>query len=290
MQSTYRRREKLVPYLFILPFIVSFLAFFLYPSAYSLYLSFFSYKGYGSMRFVGLKNYISLLNYGTMWNSLGNTFFYFIMSFIPVMLLSFLLALLVRSRTVGRLQSVYKPLIFLPQICAVVATSLSFKVIFGENVGVINQVFGTSIPFLNDLNIMRWPVVVLITWRAVGWYFVIYLAGLTSVGDDVIEAARIDGASMIQTVFRVIIPLMKPIFMMAFITNAIGSFKLFTEPNLLLSQNFDPPMQVAPYINIILNNLNGGNFGMASAAGWILVVVILVLTLFQMKLLGGDNQ
>lgn len=290
MQATRRLREKLVPYLFISPFLLSFAALFLYPAGYSLYLSFFNFKGYGKMHFVGLKNYLSLFQYNTMWRCLENTFFYFIMSFIPVMVFSFLLALLVRSHTVRHYQSIYKPLVFMPQICAVVAASLSFKVIFGGSVGVINQVLGTDIAFLNALNIMRWPVVMLISWRAVGWYFIIYLSGLTSVGDDVLEAARIDGANAFQTTIRITIPLMKPIFLMAFITNAIGALKLYTEPNLLLAQNYDPPMQVAPFINIIINNINGGSFGMASAAGWILVLVILVLTLMQLKLLGGDNQ
>ena len=84
--------------------------------------------------------------------------------------------------------------------------------------------------------------------------------------------------------------MMKPTFMVAFITNAIGSFKIYTEPNLLLAQNYDPSMKVAPYINLIINSMSGGQFGMASAAGWILVAVILVLTLVQLKVLGGDEE
>jgi ABC-type sugar transport system permease subunit len=83
--------------------------------------------------------------------------------------------------------------------------------------------------------------------------------------------------------------MMKPTFMLAFVTNAIGSLKIYTEPNLLLAQNYDPPMQVAPYINLIINSMGGGQFGMASAAGWILVFVILILTLFQLRLFQGDE-
>ena len=284
------RKEKAVPYLFISPFILSFLMFFVYPTFYSLYLSFHSYKGYGKMRYVGLKNYNNLIHYDTMWKCLENTFFYFIVSFILIMTISFTLALLVRTKTASRFQPIYKPMIFLPQVCAIVATSLSFKVIFGSNVGVINQLLKTNLPFLSDLTLMRWVVVVLITWRGAAWYFIIYLAGMTSINNELLEAARIDGASSIQEITHIIIPLMRPTFVLAFVTNAINSFKLYTEPNLLLAQNFDPPMQVAPYINIIMNNIYGGNFGMASAAGWLLVIIIMILTFVQLKLIGGGEN
>lgn len=284
------RRQKAVPYLFILPFIVSYIFFFLYPAVYSLGISFFSYKGYGNAKFIGLSNYINLFQYETMWKCLGNTVFYFVCSFIPTMLFAFLLAMIVRSRPIRRFQSFYKPIIFLPQVCAVVASALCFKIILGERVGVISQMLGRAIPFLSDMQLMRWSVVLLITWRAIGWYFIIYLSGLTTVGEDVMEAATIDGANAMQATWHITMPLMKPTFLMAFITNAIGSFKIYTEPNLLLAQNYDPPMQVAPYINLVINSMSGGQFGMASAAGWVLVAVILLLTLVQLRLFRGEEE
>jgi ABC-type sugar transport system permease subunit len=276
-------RERLAPYLFLLPFLVSYLVFFLYPAGFSLMLSFTRYKGYGEMRFVGFDNFIKLFQYETMWRSLGNTFLYFIASFVPVMIFAFLLAVMVRSRSVRRYQSLYKPLIFLPQICAVVASALVFKVIFGNQVGVINQLFGTDIRFLNDMNLMKWPIIALMIWRQTGWYFIIFLSGLTTISDEITEASTIDGANAFQNMLYITIPMMKPIFMLAFVTYGIGSLKLYTEPNLVLS-NTEAPLQVAPYLNIVTTNITGGVFGMASAAGWFLVLIILLLTLFQMRL------
>jgi len=277
-----------IPYLFILPFLISYALFFIYPAFYSLALSFFRYKGYGKATFIGFTNYKNLLTYKTMWMCLGNTLWYFLGSFIPVMFLSFSLALAVRSKPVRRFQSIYKPILFLPQVCAVVASSLCFKIIFGDRVGVFSQLAGHPIPFLSDPVLMRWVVVALLTWRGTGWYFIIFLSGLTTIGDDILEAATIDGAGPFSTIRSIIIPLMKPTFMLAFITNAIGSLKIYTEPNLLLALNYDPPMQVAPYINLIINSMGGGQFGMASAAGWVLVLVILALTLFQLRLFRED--
>ena len=283
-----KKKASKAPYVFLLPFIVVYLATFLFPALYSLVLSFYKYKGYGTAKFVGFNNYKSLLNYSTMWKCLGNTLFYFIMSYIPTMLISFCLAVLVRSKTLKRFQRFYKPIIFMPQICAVVAASLIFQIIFGGDVGVINQLLGTKIPYLTDLKYMKWPVVALITWRGIGWYFIIFLAGLTTISEDVEEAALVDGATPFQKMIHVILPLMRPTFMLTSITYAIGSLKLYTEPNVLLSRT-EAPLQVAPYINIVTTNVNGGNFGMASAAGWLLVILIIACTLLQLKFFGGED-
>lgn len=88
--------------------------------------------------------------------------------------------------------------------------------------------------------------------------------------------------------FRVTIPIMKPIFELSFITYAIGAFKLYTEPNLIIS-NEEAPLAVAPFVNMITTNINGGVYGMACAAGWILVLVILTLTVLQMKVFNGKE-
>lgn len=280
--------EKAVPYLFLLPFLISFAAFFLYPVGYSLMLSLMKYKGYGAMRYVGLQNYQKLFQYKTMWNCLFNTLQYFFFSFVPVMIISFLLAVLVRSKAVSRYQKIYKPLIFLPQVCAVVASALVFQVIFGSQVGVINQLLGTQILFLGDTKLMKIPVVTMITWRQIGWYFIIFLSGLTTISDEILEASKVDGANAVQNLFYIQIPVMKPIFKLAFITYAIGALKLYTEPNLILS-NDEAPLMVAPYVNLITSNISGGVFGMASAAGWILVALIMVLTLIQMGLFREED-
>ena len=286
-----RKLEKIVPYIFILPFTLSFLAFFLFPAVYSFVLSFFQYKGYGTATFVGLDNYTRLLTYRTFWQYLANTVFYFFAHFVPVMILSFLLALAVRSELIRQSQKVYKPIIFLPQMTASVAAALIFRIIFGGEAGVINQMIGIHIPFLTDLDLIRWPVVVLIIWRATGWYFVIYLAGLTTIDDDLIAAAKIDGTTAVQRVIHVVIPIMKPIFMFAFVMNAIGSLKIYNEPNLMMNNIGNTPTQAAPYMNTVVDNLQGGYFGTASAAGWLLFVVILLVTMFQFSLFrrGGDQ-
>lgn len=285
-----QRTNNRVAYLFIMPFILLHIVVTVIPVGYSFVLSFFSYKGYGTATFIGLDNYINLFNYKNMWIALYNTFFYFVMHTIPCLILGFLLGMAVRSNVVKRVQGLYKPLIFLPQMCAVVASCLVFSILFGTKTGVINEIFGTQIPFLTDNNLLKWPVTAMIIWRSLGWFFIILLTGMTSVSDELVEAATIDGANGIQRIFYIIIPVMKPIFSFLIITEAINSLKIYTEPNLVIHRFQLAPSAAAPFTNIVINALNGGNFGNASAAGWILCIITFILTIFMLRGFKGRED
>ena len=277
-----RIKKVLLPYLLITPFLAAFILFFLYPAGYSLYLSFFKYKGYGEAKFVGIDNYVSLLNYRVFWKSMGNTLFYFLVHFIPVMGGAFLFAIAMHSKLMEKAQKIIKPILFLPQIVPVVATSLIFRILFATKSGAINQLFGTEIRWLEDSSIIRWPVIALIVWRSIGWFMVIFLAGLTTISDDLYEAATLDGATGWQKIVYITIPLMKSIFLFDFITDAISSFKIYTEPNIVTAGSGAAPVDAQPVMNIITNNIKGGNFGSAAAAGWILFVIIFIVSLAQL--------
>jgi ABC-type sugar transport system permease subunit len=286
------RREKLVPYLFILPFLASFLVFFLAPAIYSLVLSFYQFKGYGAMKFKGWANYQSLLTYSTFWSSIGNTLFYFVVHTIPTMILAFMFAYMLQSRLMSRRQSFLKPVLFMPQIVPIIASSLIFRILLATQYGAVNQILGTQINFLGEGSAARWAVVMMQVWRATGWYMVIYMAGLTNIADDVHDAAKIDGANVMQRILHIVLPMMKPIFLFAFVMDAIGSFKIFTEPNVLLSSSTGlvTKPEVIPVMNVLLMNLNGANFGMASAAGWLIFALVLLASLLQFKVLGGEKE
>lgn len=238
------------------------------------------------MKFRGWGNYISLLTYSTFWASLWNTLFYLFMHIIPTMLLSFILAYMLQSKLMVKRQSILKPILFLPQIVPIIASALIWRIILATQYGAINQIFGMQINFLGEGATARWAVVVLQVWRATGWYMVIYMAGLTSISDEIIEAATIDGASTLRRIWHIILPMMRPIFLFAFVMDAIGSFKLFTEPNILLSSSTGlvTKPDVIPMMNVLLMNLNGANFGMASAMGWLIFILVLIVSLLQLKM------
>ena len=237
-----------------------------------------------------MKNYIALFQYSYFYSTLYNVFFYYIVHTIPMLALSFMLAYLLYSKYVGiSLKRTYKACIFLPQIMALVCAALVFRVVFATNSGVVNKWLGTSIPFLERPLLMKLAVVVLIIWRGTGWYMIIFLSGLSGLDNSVLEAAVIDGVSGWQKMRYVVLPLMKPVLLLALVFETIGSLKISVEPNMLISGWINAPESAAPVINVVLDNIRGGSFGMASAAGWILTVIILLITLIQMRLSGKDE-
>ena len=283
------RSERKVPYLFIAPFLISFLLFFAFPAAYSFVLSFFKYKGYGTATFVGLKNYTSLLNYSAFWKSIRNTLYYFLMHIIPVMAGAFISALVLSSKRMHRVQKFFKPLLFLPQVVPVMATALTFRIIFATHTGVINQMLNLSVPWLEDAVLMRLCVVALVIWRSTGWFMVIFLAGLTTINSDLYEASTLDGATYLQQTIHITLPLMKPIFLFAFIMDAISSFKIYTEVNVMIAGTANAPTDAASIMNMITQNLENGNFGTASAAGWLLFILIAVISVIEQRLLRSEE-
>jgi ABC-type sugar transport system permease subunit len=292
--AAHRRRvrwgDALAPYLFIAPFVLSFVVLFAGPAVYSLVLSFYRYKGYGTATYVGLDNYRAILHYHVFWTMLRNTIFYWLAHVIPLMVFAFLLALLVRSKLIKR-KSFYKPIIFLPNVVVTVGAALIFQSLFGTQYGVINNVLGTHIRWLDDPSLRKWVVVFLLVWQGVGWWFVVYLAGLTGINPEIEEAALVDGASSWQRLFSVTIPLMRSTFLFAFVFDAILSFRLFTQPNVLVARGGSlAPNDMAPVLNLLLLNLRSARFGQAAAVGWIVFVFVAAVTIAQFRLFRDSPE
>jgi ABC-type sugar transport system permease subunit len=286
--------DGIAPYIFILPFVLSFLLFFVFPSAYAIALSFFRYKGYGTATFVGFQNYARILGYPHFWETVGNTLFYYVGHLVPVFALPFALALMLTSPK-AKLKGFFQACLFIPNIVAVAAAALVFKLIFGRS-GVINTLLGTSLPFLTDGRLLKLSVIGLMVWHSLGWFLVIFIAGLTTVKEELKEAAMLDGANYWQTIWHVVVPQMKPIFVFALLMDLISTLKLFVEPQLLLSTgtvggNTVPP-QGQTIISIMFVNLNNGAYGYAAAIGWVLFLFIAAASLLQIKLLkeGGAKE
>jgi ABC-type sugar transport system permease subunit len=280
-----RRDGRLTPYLFLAPFILSFTAFFALPSAISVGLSFFRYNGYAEPRWVGLQNYQSLLNSPDFHQAVANTVFYWLVPMVPMVGGALLLAVAVRSK-VAAWPRALRPVIFVPQVMAPVAAALVWRVIL-SNAGVINTSLGIHVGWLSDPDALRWGVVLLLVWRGLGWYFVVFLAGLSSVPSELLEAASVDGASPVTRLRYIIIPLLRPTILFAVVIDTIASLQLFTEPNLLVGgagTTAGAPPTAAPVMNQVVTNVIGGQFGLAAAAGWMLFLAIGAFSLVQFRL------
>ncbi|MGB3305593.1 MAG: sugar ABC transporter permease [Thermomicrobiales bacterium] len=275
--------ERLAPYLLIAPFVFSFLILFVIPALYSLVLSLYRYRGYGKATYIGTANYDRMLNYHQFWSSWTNTIVYWLGSAALTIVLSFLLAVLVYSSSIFG-KRFYKPAIFIPNVMAAVAAALIFQIIFSPESGVLNAVLGTHIAWDQNVWWGRLAVILLRSWHSIGWFFVIFLAGLTTINPELYDAAKVDGANAWQTMGSITIPLMRRTFLFALVIISINSMRLFAEPNLLFSNNLAPP-QFQPIMNQLYQNLRGADFGAAAAVAWLIFIPIVVVSLVQFRLL-----
>lgn len=226
------------PVFLLLPFIVFFFLFNLYPILYSFYLSLMDWKGVGEMKFVGFDNYIRIFTKDKVfWISLWNTVKIGLAGF-PIAIILGLISASFLSR-VKRFKNFFQTANFLPYITTPVAIGLIFIFIFDRNAGIVNKIIeffgGSGINWTGDGKYAPFVIALMIIWKCTGYYMVMYLAGITSISEDVYEAARVDGASGIQTFFKITVPLLKPITIFLIITSIIYALQLFDEPNLMFN-------------------------------------------------------
>lgn len=283
--------RKTIPYILISPVVVIFLIFMVYPILRSLYLSFFELVS-GSYEFVGVRNYVTLFKDATFWKSMFNTFIFLIVQ-VPIMIAGALLIAVAIEQKFIRGKAFFRTTIFLPSVTALVAYALVFKVLLNGDHGLINYVIelfgGTGV----DWFYKEWPariaIIISITWRWLGYNMIILMAGIQSIPGDLMEAADIDGATFWDKLFYITIPMIKPIILFCTITSTIGTLQLFDEPYILTAggPNF-ATITMGEYLYD--NGFRYLKFGYASAIGYVMTVIIALLSVFQFKATKEENQ
>lgn len=280
-----------VAYLYIAPFFILFGIFGLFPIVYGLYLSFFRWDGMTQMHFIGIENYISIFKDVLFWRALKNTLVIGIIAHIPILLGGLALAFILNSKLIKG-ENIFKTIYFMPMVTSAVAISIVFQQMFGNNYGVINYfnvlLAGNKINWLGgDGSLIKVAVIVMFAWKWVGWNMVIYLAGMQGISSDIYEAASIDGASQTQVLFKICIPLLKPIIIFTVIQSTIGMFNLFTEPFILTNQNWNGGTNNGG-LTLMMYLLNkapqGGTlYGYASAVAYIITMMIVLISILVNK-------
>lgn len=228
------------PYLFCMPFLLAYGLFMLFPMIYSFYLSLFDYNGIVEKHFVGFSNYVMLLTKDKLfWKALGNTVLIMLMSLPTNLILGLILAWMLFRLAKGRRG--FQVINFLPYITTPVAIGFIFSYIFDWHSGIFNAMlthFGIleeNYYWLQNTWSARLIVALMIVWRNLGYCTTIYLSGLTSISKEYYEAAAIDGAGKVKTLWYIALPLLKNTSIFLFITSMIGGFQMFDEPVQLYS-------------------------------------------------------
>lgn len=281
-----------VAYVYIAPFYILFAIFGLFPIAASFYLSFFRWDGLSAMHFMGISNYINLFHDPLFWKALWNTLIIGIIAHIPILLGGLTLAFILNSKLVKG-ENIFKTLYFMPMVTSSVAISVIFSQMFGNNYGIINWFVtllgGEKINWLGgDGSLIKIAVIVMFAWKWIGWNMVIYLAGMQGISNDVYEAARIDGATSPQILFKICIPIMKPIIVFTLIQSTIGMFNLFTEPFILTGQSWTGGQNNGglTLMTYLLNKAPqcGNLYGYASAVAYVITFMIVIISVMVNKI------
>lgn len=285
-------QRRLTPYLFISPFFIGYGIFFLYPVLWAFYLSFFQQVGIGSEpKFVGLENYISLFSDSTFLKALGNTTSYALGSIFMIVPVALLLALALVSRNL-RGREFFRLFFFSPNITSGVVVGIIFTLVFSAEYGLINNYLfkPLGLPTIAWLQDPRWvmpAILILGLWRWTGINALYFMAGLQNISEEIREAAMIDGAGRWQVFRFVTLPLLRPTLVFVLTFAIIGSYNLFAEPTILVGAQGGPNNAgLFMTMYLYLTGFRFMKFGYAAAIGYALAVIILVLTLIQVRLLG----
>ena len=283
----------------ILPYFLLYIAFGLFPILFSLGVSFTSWDGIGDVIFIGLANYKRVFTQDKFfYKSLWNTIILLVISTPIQIILGLLMATFLKDffkRTRNGLQLIN----FLPYITTPVAVGIIFQLMFDWKSGIINallNLFGVeSIYWLGNAWPSRIVVILMIVWKNYGYMMIMFLSGLSSIPDELYEAARIDGAKWWGCFTRITIPLLRPIFVFVITTSVINGFKLFDEPQLLFSSASQPiggPDRAVMTVVMRFDeaSFRSFEFGYGSALAYCLFLVIAGASLVLFRLVGGRKE
>lgn len=283
MQILYKNR---VAYAYIAPFFILFVIFSLFPIISGFALSFFRWDGMSAFHFVNIENYGNLLKDILFWKAVGNTLLIGIVAHIPILLGGLILAYILNNKLVKG-QNIFQTIYFMPMVTSSVAVSIIFQQLFSNNYGLINyflSFFGIgNVNWLGgDGSLIKVAVIVMFSWKWIGWNMVIYLAGMQGVSQDVYDAAKIDGANHSQTILKITIPLLKPIIIFTLIQSTIGMFNLFTEPFILTNSSWTGGINnggLTLMIYLLNKAPQGGTaYGYASAVAYVITAFIILIS------------
>ena len=284
------KKNKLV-YIFLIPTLIHFIIFQVFPFAFSFYLTFMDWKVIGDAEFVGLKNWARFLEDELAWKAIWNTVLFSIYYIVPTMALGLILALIINSGI--KFSKFFKGVFFLPVVTSFVIVAGLWGWLFkGTETGMVNYFLGllgfdTQL-FLSDSSQALLVLAGLSVFKVAGSTMIYYFAGLQSIPKELYEAARIDGASKSKIFWKITFPLLLPIHFYVAIMTTIGSFQVFDSTFLLTGggPNYSTTTIV---FYLYQEGFAGLNFSYAAVLSYVLFFIILIISLIQRKYLGKES-
>lgn len=273
----------------ISPWVLTLLVFWAFPVFYSLFLAFTDYTIFGDFSFVGLANFIKLFSDESFIQALLNTSV-FVFGTIPfTTVIALVLAFLISEKVPGH--KIYQAGYFIPSITSMVVIALIFTSLYAKNgyLFMLGDFIGLNPPengYLFSTETALVSIMLMDVWVAIGYYVLLFLAGIKSIPEEIHEAAKLDGAGFWRRLTRITLPQITPMLLFILVINTIRSFQVFIE--IYVMTRGGPLGSTSTVVYFVFDEgLQKFNIGYASAAAYILFIIILLFSLLQMKLVSG---
>lgn len=291
----FKSKDKIFTATLILPWLITFGIFWLYPLIYAGWLSLTNYSTLtNTMTFIGLDNYKAVFSDNVFYMALRNTAI-FTFGTVPVTTcIALFLAVLLNSK-LARFREFFRTSFFIPSVTSLIVISMIFSNLYTQD-GYINYILGSlglphpKMGFLQDTSTALLSIMAMDIWSAVGYYMILFLAGMQAIPQDLYSAADIAGASAWQKFKRITLPMLKPTLVFVIFINAIKSFQIFIE--VMIMTQGGPMNSTTTLVYSVYTNAfdKADSMGYASALAYVVFFILLIFTFIQQKLLKTENN
>ena len=285
------KREWLTSYLFLLPALSFFVMFVAYPMIHGIYISFFDYN-LTNFKFIGVDNYITLFKDKNFHQSVTNTVVLVLVA-VPVVIAFSVFAAMTIYKKHEMLRSLFRGIFYLPAVTSVVSVTVVWNWIYHPNFGILNYLTSLvgmkPIFWLGDPNTALMAITAILITTSVGQPIILYVAALGNIPTSYIEAAQLDRANSRQIFTNIIWPMLMPTNLYVIVITTINTFQCFSLIQLLTSGGPIYKTSTVMY-SVYEQAFSFGNFGLASAMGVLLAIIIGIISIIQFKFLGSDVE
>ncbi|MBE6119143.1 MAG: sugar ABC transporter permease [Erysipelotrichaceae bacterium] len=262
--------------IFVLPTMIAFFIGFILPFIMGIYLSFCDFTTVTDANFIGLKNYALALGDAIFKHSFWYTAAFALVSLLIINIIAFALALALTKKLKGT--NIFRTIFFMPNLIGGIVLGYIWQLIFS---GILSQY---SMAINLDSTLGFWGLIILVCWQQIGYMMIIYIAGLQSIPEDMMEAAEIDGANRIQKLFKITIPMMMPSITICTFLSITNGFKLFDQ-NLALTAGEPAKMSEMMALNIFNTFYGRSGFeGVGQAKAVLFFILVVLIGLIQLKI------
>jgi multiple sugar transport system permease protein len=287
----YLTRQEKTAILFVLPLMIPLTVYWIIPSLASAYYSLTNYSVVMPTKWVGLANFGRMADDDLFWRSMKNTA-YFTVGNIPLtMLFGLIVALAVNAGI--RMRNFFRVVFYLPLVTSTIALSMVWLWLFDPNFGLLNaflKLLGFHPQLWLQSTTQAIPsIIIMSVWGGLGGAMIIYLAGLQGIPESLYEAARVDGANRWQLILHITLPMLKPVTLYVLITSIIGSFQIFGP--IYAMTDGGPAFATTTIVHqLYVNGFRYFNMGYAAAQSWVLFILLLGLSVFNLRLMRSGME